>query len=226
MLTPQDIVRQINDRILLLVKVGLADHQLFPAFQRQGSNVVKVVYEHAGQVSISLKSRAYGDIYRLLVRERAYNVKMIDGALIQVMYEFSDATLPRHRLAFFPASHLDEFQNDPEVYLEDEIHGDVLARDVVPFPIRFDYDANDDRHREVTHPRSHLTLGQYEHCRIPVTAPTTPYRFIDFILRNFYHTASRSYADKMPISGEVFGQSIAPAEQRLVHVSIPRSMGG
>ena len=225
MLTPRDIVRQVNDRILRLVEAGLADHQFLPAFQRAGSNVVKVVYENAGQVSISLKSRPYGEIYRLLVRERAYNVKMIDGALIQVMYEFSGTTLLKHRLAFFPAPHLREFQNDPDVYIEDEIHGDVLARDVVPFPLRFDYDAGDDRHREVAHPRSHLTLGQYEHCRIPVTAPVTPYTFIDFILRNFYRTASRNYADEIPIDDDVFGESIAPAERRVVHMSIPTSTG-
>lgn len=225
MLTPKDVVEQINDRILRLVKAGLADHQLFPAFQRQGGDVVRVVYENADHVSISLKNRAYREAYRLLVREQAYNVKMIDGALIQVLYEFSGPTLLRHRLAFLPAPHLDDFQNDPDLYLEDEIHGDVLARDVVPFPLRFDYDVRAGRHREVAHPMSHLTLGQYEHCRIPVTAPVTPYRFIDFVLRNFYHTASRSYADEMPAVGEVFGESITPAERLVVHVAIPGRTG-
>ena len=68
----------------------------------------------------------------------------------------------------------------------------------------------------------HLTLGQYEHCRIPVSAPVTPHWFIDFVLRNFYHTPSRRYADEMPPGGAAFDDSVSPAERRIVHVVIPK----
>jgi hypothetical protein len=57
---------------------------------------------------------------------------------------------------------LEEFQNNPDVYLEDELYADVIAKCNVPF--------------------SYLTLGHYENCRIPVTAPLTPHWSIDFIL--------------------------------------------
>ena len=147
---------------------------------------------------------------------------MLDGALVQMLYEFSDGVVQRHRLAFLPAPHLDEFQNAPDTYLDDELHGDVVARRVVPFPLRYDYDARAGRHRELHHPRSHLTLGQYEQCRIPVTAPVAPHWFVDFVLRNFYHTPSRQYADEMPSSGGWrFDESITTAERRLVHVAVP-----
>jgi hypothetical protein len=221
MLTPKQVTQQINARIGRLVEIGLSDHQAFAFMRRSGRNV-SVVFDSARSASsLSMKNMAYGEMYRCLVEEQAYNVKMLDGALVQMLYEFFGSTLLRHRLAFFPAPHLDEFQNDPDIYLEDQTYGDVVARDVVPFPLRFDYDARDGRYRELLHPKSHLTLGQYERCRIPVSAPITPHWFVDFILRNFYHTAARHYADEMPPVGDVFDQTISPLERRVVHVAIP-----
>ena len=178
----------------------------------------------SGKTSATLKNIDYRETYRLLVEHRAYNVKMCDGALIQMMYEFSDRTLLRHRLSFMPAPHLDEFQNRPETYLEDELHGDIVARNVVPFPLRYDYDARAG-HRPMKHPLSHLTLGQYNHCRVPVSAPVTPHWFVDFIIRNFYHTSANRYADEMPIASAVFNESILPEERRIVHIVIPVPTG-
>ena len=91
----------------------------------------------------------------------------------------------------------------------------------MPFPLRCDYDGGDGRHVDVAHPKSHLTLGQYEHCRIPVSAPITPHWFIDFLLRNFYQTLGRGCTDEMPVGGVSFEESISPAERRVVHLVIP-----
>ncbi len=219
--TPTQIEKQINELVKYLVEIGLADRQFF-AFQRlMKANLVQVTFEHAEHVSIALKDRSYNEIYQHLVQARAYNVKMLDGALIQMMYEFSNDTLRRHRLAFFPSPHLEEFQNNPDIYLDDEIYADVVAKNIVSFPVRFDYDIRDGRLQELVHPKSHLTLGQYENCRIPVTSPLTPVRFIDFILRNFYHTAFTRYADGLPVYGVSFAESILSSERSVVHVAVP-----
>ena len=221
MLKPKDIVAQINGGIHQLVRAGLADHQIFPAFQRHRGNVLRIVFQNAGLVSVSLKDLAYEEIYERLVQDRAYNVKLLDGALLQAMYEFSGRTLVRHRLAFFPSPYLEQFRKRPETYLNDEVDGDVVGRRVVRFPFRFDYDGRDGRHRDVAHPLCHMTLGQYEDCRIPVSAPLTPYRFVDFVLRNFYDTESRRYAETMPAGGEVFKDSITSTERQVVHLVVP-----
>ena len=218
--TPNRIRDQINERIKCLVAVGLADDQLY-AFRRQKGTLVEITFSTADRVSTALKNLGYEEVYRALAQVRAFNIKMLDGALIQMMYEFSGNALQRHRLAFFPAPHLDEFQASPDVYLDDKIEGDVVARNIVPCPVRYDYDGRDGRPEELVHPRSHLTLGQYEHCRIPVSAPVTPHWFIDFILRNFYDTPDRRYADEMPAGPGGFAESILPAERRLIHVMIP-----
>jgi len=219
--TPEEIKKQIDGVVRFLVEVGLAGDQNF-AFRRElTGGCVEVTFLQAAHVSVALKDRAYSEIYSHLVQERAYNAKMPDGALVQMMYVFVGGSLERHRLAFFPAPHLEEFQNNPDIYLEDEIFADVVARSIVPFPVRFDYDARDGVHHELSHPKSHLTLGQYENCRIPVTAPMTPSWFIDFVLRSFYHTAFDRYAEQLPPRGDLFEESILPSERGVVHVVVP-----
>ena len=217
MTTPAETLRAINRLVAYLLETSLADDQSF-AFQLTGGDrTVEVTFGEFGYVSIALKNLAYREIYYQLVQDHAYNVKMLDGALIQMMYRFSNGTLQSHRLAFFPSPDLEEFQNNPDIYIEQAIYADVIARNIVPFPLRFDYNAQEGH----IHPRSHLTLGQYEHCRIPVTGPLTPFRFIDFILRNFYHTAFNQYADSLPRIRDSFDKSIRPEEERIIHLTVP-----
>ena len=223
MFAPHKVAEQINRIIAYLVETGLSDSQSY-AFRRTiRDNLEEVTFENAKYISGALRECAYDEIYQYLVQKRVYTVKMLDGALIQITYIFSGDTLERHRLAFFSAPHLEEFQNNPGVYLEDEIYADILAKNIVPFPIRFDYDCREEIYEELEHPKSHLTLGQYRNCRIPVTAPVTPFWFIHFILKNFYHTAFTKYAEDLPPPGDSFAESILPAERNVVHVTIPTS---
>lgn len=219
--TPSAIRHQIDSVVGYLVEVGLADDQNFAVYRKVDSDHEEITFHNARQISVALKDRAYSDIYIHLAQERAYNAKMPDGALIQMMYAFAGGALQQHRLAFFPAPHLEQFQNNPDIYREDEIYADVIARNIVPFPLRFDYDARADVHQELVHPKSHLTLGQYENCRIPVTAPLTPFWFTDFVLRNFYHTAYQRYAERLPRCAGLFEESILTAERGVIHVAIP-----
>ena len=221
MLSSAQIEGQINQLVAYLVQTSLSDSQHY-AFRRPlRNNIEEVTFRNANYVSGALKDRAYDSIYHELAERGAYTAKMLDGALIQMMYMFSGVTLERHRLAFFPAPHLDEFQNNPDIYLEDEIYADIISKGKVPFPVRFDYDARSGVHVKLEHPKSHLTLGQYRNCRIPVTAPMTPFWFIDFVLRNFYHTAFARYADELPSCDGSFAESILPDERRIVHIAIP-----
>ena len=212
---------QINELIGHLIEVGLADRQ-HAAFRRSGDNCIEVTFNGGAGVSIALKDRYYAEIYQHLVEVGAYNAKMLDGALIQMMYTFDGGVLQRHRLAFFPSPDLEEFQNNPDIYLIEEIYADIVAKNIVSFPIRFDYEISEQTYQELEHPKSHMTLGQYEYCRIPVTAPLAPDRFIEFIVRNFYHTGFIKYAEKLPLFGNSFPDSISQLEQNVVHVAVPK----
>ena len=199
------------------MEASLTDDQNF-AIQR---GTTEITFKNAHCVSRALKGSPYSEVYEEFSRNRAFNAKLLDGALLQMGYIFNRDRLERHRLAFFAAPHLDPFDRDPDVYIDDELYADILARRIAPLGVRFDYDARDDRHRDISHPKCHLTLGGYEHCRVPVSKPLSPYRFIDFIIRNFYQTASKDLAAGLPRFGGTWPDSITPAERLVLHMAVP-----
>lgn len=218
-MTPGSIRNQIDRLIRYLMEASLTDDQNF-AIQRD-TVATEITFNNAHCVSRALKGAPYPDIYAEFARNRAFNAKLLDGALLQMGYIFTRDGLERHRLAFFSAPHLDPFQRAPDLYNDDELYADILARRIAPLGVRFDYNARDSHHQDVSHPRCHLTLGEYEHCRIPVSKPLTPYRFVDFIIRNFYRTASVDLAADLPYFGGTWLDSITPAERQVLHLSVP-----
>ena len=105
------------------------------------------------------------------------------------------------------------------MYAEDELYVDILDRRIVTVPIRFDFDDDDAVRCPLEHPTSHLTLGQYKNCRIPVSSALTPYQFISFIITNFYHSAN-SKSDLQEFKDK-FDESIFPEERELIHINTP-----
>ncbi len=148
---------------------------------------------------------------------------LLDGALIRIQYEFRRATLLRHSLTFLPSPRLEEFQNNPDIYVEDRVFAEVVQRDIVPVSIRFDYDVA--AASDLVHPSCHLTLGQYKNCCIPATAPLTPFRLLDFVLRNFYHTVYQEFASHIPRYSHRFPGSITDREAAVVHIRAPSGSG-
>ncbi len=137
-------------------------------------------------------------------------------------YAFDRNALAKHRLAFLTCPYLMRFDEDPARYFNDERYTDILSREVDPISIRFDYDHSDSRHKDVLHPKSHLTIGSYEHCRVPVSSPLTPLGFVGFVLRNFYRTATDDFASGLPRARAVFPTSITAKEEAVIHVVVPR----
>lgn len=219
--TATQIRDQINSLISCLVEVGLANDQNFAYVRELGGTRTEVSFQGAEHLALTLKNREYSAVYSELQAERAFSVLMVDSAIIQMNYIFDGPNLERHRLAFLPSPFLDRFQNDPDIYLEDVLYAEVVARNIVPFPLRFDFDARQGVYEELQHPKSHLTLGQYQNCRIPVTAPLTPAHFVDFILRHLYNTAFRTYVDKLPKFDKFFEDSCLPSERSVLHVNVP-----
>jgi hypothetical protein len=217
-MTPQQTLKQINDLTEALVGLSLSNEQNFPATHGNINGAFEITVSNAAGMSVALKNVAYRDIYVELERARCFNIKMLDGALIILRYRFQDGAITEHSLSYFPSPDLEHFQNDPEVYLEDEIYADVIARNIVPFPVRFDFSNDAAKFVEVHHPYSHLTLGQYKNCRIPVCSPLGPLAFGGFVLRNFYNTAFRKYSDKIPASALFFAKTITVNERKIPHM--------
>ncbi len=217
-MTPKQTLQQIKTLTEALVEMSLSNEQNFPTTHGKTNAMFEITVNTAASMSVALKNVAYCDIYGELEKARCFNIKMLDGALIILRYRFRLGTICEHSLSYFPSPDLENFQNDPEVYLEDEIYADVIAKNIVPFPVRFDFSDDPKKFVDVHHPYSHLTLGQYENCRIPVCSPLGPLAFGGFILRNFYNTAFRKYSEKVPVSRLAFANTITVKERMIPHV--------
>ena len=218
MLTPKGIYAQITRLTTDLIESSLCDAQNFPSITDLSENTTEIGITHSDN-SIFLKSIPYAEMYQEVLKRNAYNIKMIDGALLTLLYRFKNNEIVAHRLSYFPAPDLVAFQNEPEMYMEDEIYLDVLDKRIVTVPLRFDYDNDEKTYQPIEHPISHLTLGQYENCRIPVSSALTPYQFITFITINFYHTAHSK--SRLRIYKEKFKDSIFPEEREFLHINAP-----
>ncbi len=210
------IYKQILEITEKLVGLSLCEHQNFPTIS---SDKLCVAFSSLNNISFLLKNISYHELYSEIEKEKAYNLKMLDGAFIQMMYKFTGKELEQHRLAFFPSPNLEEFQNNPEIYILDEIYADVISKNIVPFPIRFDFDCREEVVKDIKHPKSHLTLGQYKNCRVPVCSPIMPNQFIDFILRNFYYTAYEHHLLNFSLKKK-FSHTITEMEKKFIHIHI------
>jgi hypothetical protein len=219
-LTPKGIIEDINGLISELIGRGVCDDSNFSAIRPFGGGA-DVTFSGAEHVSIALDNIEYADIYRELADKRSYNMKLVDGALLQMMYRVEGAKLLQHRLAFYPSPTLLPFQDDPAAYMADELFIEIVRRKIVPFPLRFDFDAREGAHVDMAHPQSHLTLGDVKSCRIPVSAPLTPRWFVEFVLRNFYQTETHDFVSGLPRHKIHFQTTITANEKRLMHMVIP-----
>lgn len=213
---PKSILKQINRLTSDVIQAGICDAQNFPSLVERPGGVTEIGLSSIDS-SIFLKKISYSEMYLELLKRKHYNLKMIDGALISLLYRFKNNDIVAHRLSFFPAPSLEVFQNEPDLYLEDEIYLEFLDKRIVTVPLRFDFDSSE-AFVPVEHPKSHLTLGQYENCRIPVSSAVSPYQFIEFILRNFYYTARNKSCLNLTRYTDKFKKSIVLEEEALIHI--------
>ncbi len=221
MTTPDGTASRITGILRYLAQCGISRAYQLPV-RRSDGRVTTISFPGEERISNALKNLNYRELYRDFLQHQAYTAVMLDNAIVQIMYRYRGSELSGHRLAFFAAPELEEFQNVPEWYWHDEPFIDVMAAATAPTLFRFDYNADEEHHRSVVHPKSHLTIGRYGRCRIPVVAPLSPYMFMDFVLRNFYDTTKKSYSSSLPRSRSHFNESIDANERRVMHVVVPR----
>lgn len=216
---PNAVKVELDKVVSLLIKHGFADSYNFTSVRRIAGGDIAVEYDGKEDISIALKDLSYSDSYTELLKRKQYTLKLLDGAIIQLMYRFdSNCGLLKHRLCFMPSPFNDEFQNEPELYLDDAIYAEVVDRRILPVAIRFDFDPKNAVN--VHHPHSHVTMGQYKNCRIPVNSPLSPSAFIEFILRSFYNTAFVDTVSLFDIAISKFENTITDDERGRLHFSM------
>lgn len=174
-----EVRKQLDAVYSRAISAGISVKQHYPSVSPPRTVV------DLGGTSIALRNVSYGEIYAEFDRHDRYHIKLADGALMQFQYSFDEVgELASHRLAYFPCPELPSAEEAPDLYAHDELYGDIILEKVVRFPIRFDFDPGS--YQPTYHAHSHLTLGQFDNCRIPASHPLSPNAFMLFVLRNFY----------------------------------------
>jgi len=197
--------------------MGVSDSQNYPRVV-EDHEYRYVNYSGFSDISKSLRNIEYAEIYNYLDESRQFNFKLIDGALVHLLYTFDKkGEFIKQRLCYFPAPNYESFQNDPQLYLdESNLYADVISKSILPVPIRVDYAPAEAK--DLVHPASHMTLGQYKNCRIPVNSPLCPVTFIKFILTSFYNTAFFEF--NFDLKHYIYPSTIKPIEKNMLHLSI------
>ena len=220
----RDLLKEISDSTALLVELGLCDDQNFASAKTTAGGIKEITLPGAVSFSAAMKNIKYEDAYSEILETQSFNMQLLDGGLLQLLYRIDSSNkLISHRLSFYSSPSHETFHNDPDLYIEDSIYADFIDKNIVPFPIRFDFNMNDELHKDVIHPKSHLTLGQYSCCRIPVNTPMGPNTFIKFVLRNFYYSAFEKHERIQNIKCLGFMGSITENEKKISHFNTGHS---
>ena len=108
---------------------------------------------------------------------------------------------------FDKLSTIKDTENSWEYYQANEEDKNQLS---FPILLRVDYNANE---RKDDHPVSHLTISNIENCRIPIVANWGIDRFIDFVLKEFFHRYDICF-DKIN-----FDPTIRDDEKKRIHIN-------
>ena len=97
----ESLRREIETLTSDLITVSLCVDQNPPISKVIGKQTTEVTFAGHGNPFVAIKNVPYADAYAEMAGSRAYNFKMIDGALLQLQYIIYRNKIKCHRLAFF-----------------------------------------------------------------------------------------------------------------------------
>ncbi len=195
--------------------------------RRGAGGQATVIWNRDSDDGLMFRSDVAG--YLSLVERREYSALMADGGALQLLYGLVGEELTGHRLVFFPCPFEGiELGQHADVGIADRIREAVhsgKARERLVSPIRFDYAPG--AAKEGKHPASHFTINGKD-CRIPVSSPVSPIRFLLMVIRNWYPAAyddqrrriHKLRPQELPLE-DLFGGCIADVERQQIHVLTP-----
>ena len=217
-MTPDSVRYELDNMLTLLLKSDVAMHTTKVIVRREPGGFRRITWATNATVSGELFRHTSATVteYRNWIDCGGYSATLFDGSLIQMSYDFDYSELVGHRLLYFPCPFdldLELLQTLSLVEVIDIYRGEDISNVRLRAPMRFDYSPH---FNSDTHPRSHMTF-QWSHTRIPVMAPITPGRFIQFVFKHFYPTvwSIHSFIHEWPLH-EV-ERTIVPEEQNVLY---------
>ena len=212
----------MTDLIIFVTENGLSVDQNMPFEVHRTGDVVDVT--HSGNpMSFMLRNRPYKELHAEALSSKSYLFRLFDDSLFQMSFQVGAGELLRSRAAYLPPPSFDTFHESVELFEEDLMFADIIDRRIVAVPLRVDYDVRENVVISRQHPKSHFTLGQFDGCRLPLSAPITPTLFVELILRMFYSKALATCSKPVPSSSYRFKRCLDTREERETHVHISES---
>lgn len=214
------IIKQINEITSDLIESSFSIKENYVSENRGTIN-----WSGFKDIAFTLKKQPYEVIYNQCILEKAYNLVLLDNAIIQFMYRIDKDQIVSHRLAYLPHPNYINLQDSPDTFEElsygNEYFTDIIEKKVISIPIRFDFDISAEKYVEHHHTYSHMTLGNFKNCRIPLNKPVTPKTFILFILRNFYFDRFNEYFTIEDYACDLsLEETITKSESNYFHVHV------
>ena len=122
-----ETLHEINELTAAMVELSLSNEQNFPSTHGETNASFEITVKNAGSLTVALRNVSYSDIYNSLSEAGCFNMKLLDGALVCLRYRFEGGDIIEHSLSYFPSPDLEHFQNDPDVYLLDDMYADIVA---------------------------------------------------------------------------------------------------
>jgi len=216
------LLKEMNDLIIFVAENGLSVDQNIPYEVHRIGDVVDITH-NGNSMAYMLRNRSYREMYADALSSSSYLFRLFDDSLVQMSFQVKAGELLRSRAAYLPPPSFDVFQESIELFAEDLIFADIIDRRVVAVPIRIDYDVRDHVVVSREHPKSHFTLGQFEGCRLALSAPITPTLFIDLVLKMFYSKALATCSTPVPSSKYRFKRCLDAREERDTHIHVSDS---
>ncbi|MGE8451693.1 MAG: DUF2290 domain-containing protein [Pseudomonadales bacterium] len=215
------IEKSTSSIIRALIEKGLAEQFTMPSVASNNKFTGDIGFASGVDIAWAMKDQPYTELYTELIRRQQFHAVLPDGGALQFLYKVRLNKIAKHRLAFYPNPNLKPFDTDALRYLQDSVWGHVVSEFQMPVVVRLDYENSSDSYKAIQHSASHLTLGQYPNCRIPVSSPFTPWAFTELILRNFYSKAFEPLSRADIHKCVSFEECLMPEEMNHLHLRLP-----
>jgi len=150
--------------------------------------VVEITHENKSNESNILYDRhlPIETIMDILLENKEYNLLLYDRSIIKYQLAIRNGKIYKERLIFIKKHNYLWTKDEINKKDIDDFGVDWFQEEIsIPIVIRIDYDS--ENYEDIIHPITHMTLSNYEECRIPMMGAVTLYNFINFILNFFYN---------------------------------------
>jgi len=214
-----------------------------PSVAFQSGDRIRLSWPRAKQEPGIFTDEVYASLseYRQFFVRNHYTCLLLDGAFVQVSYDFKDNVIVGHRFCYYPcplnlpqsryATDIDAWHSllESELLLQIESLQPPKEGEEEPAgattggllrlrsPIRFDYDPEK---RTALDPASHVHISDAG-VRIPVHAPLSLAQFVHFVVTHFYPSHAGVLAD-FPLRHH--DRCIEPEEETRLHIDCRREL--